>query len=287
MMLCRNPHVVHGMAYPCGKCMPCRFNRRREWTHRIMLESMAHTENCFLTLTYSDTFLTRLSDLQMTLVPDDLRLFMNLLRTRYWRDESKRLRFFGVGEYGDRSERPHYHVALFNICKPASYFEDIWGKGIAYVGTLELHSAQYIAGYVTKKLTKKDDPRLMGRYPEFVRMSRDPGLGVPYIQKMAEELIKEGYNELLDDVPTAIRLGSKMLPYGRTLRRRLRLQLGRDEKAPQSTFDRLQEVLLPMRLAARSSKENPSLKKQVILAGDGKVANFNARNELFKKRRVL
>lgn len=287
-MMCRSPHVVYGMAYPCGRCMPCRFNKRREWTHRIMLESMCHDANCFLTLTYSDLWVPRLDkDLSMTLKPDDVRLFMNSLRMRLWREEGIRIRFFAVGEYGDVSERPHYHIALFGRGGSPDVFTQIWGKGMVHIGRLELFSAQYIAGYVTKKLTKKDDDRLCGRFPEFVRMSRDPGLGVPYLSKLKEALEKDGVADLLEDVPNAVQVGSKLLPYGRTLRRRLRVLLGRSENAPQSTLDRLQASLLPVRMAARSNSAQPSFKKALICAGDGRVANFDARERLFKKRRML
>lgn len=288
MMLCRSPHVVYGMAYPCGKCMPCRFNRRREWTNRIMLESMCHDENCFVTLTYADAFLPRLDNLAPTLKPDDMRLFMNLLRTRYFRDCGKRIRFFGVGEYGDETERPHFHIALFGMgasddsCRMV---DSVWAKGHVSIGRLELFSAQYVAGYCTKKMTSKDDARLKGRYPEFVRMSRDPGLGVDYLIKIVAAMQRDGLDDVLSDVPTAVEAGGKMMPYGRTLRRKLRVLLGRDANAPQCTLDRLQEALLPMRIAARASAKNPSFKKHLVASGDGRVINMEARNRIFAKRR--
>lgn len=289
-MLCRSPHVVYGMAYPCGKCMPCRINRRREWTNRIILERMCHDEACFVTLTYNDLHLPFNDKMKASLVPDHLRLFMNLLRTRLSRLDGRRVRFFGVGEYGDESERPHYHLALFGL--PASVathdiVSSIWSYGFVYIGELSLWSAQYVAGYCTKKMTNKDDRRLDGRYPEFVRMSRSPGLGVDYMLRLAHDLQKSGFAEVLGDVPGVVESGGKLLPYGRTLRRKLRLLMGRDENAPQCTLDRLQEKLLPMRLAARASKENPSFKKALVASGDGKVAAMEARSQIFKKRRSL
>ena len=93
-------------AYGCGQCLPCRINKKRVWTHRIMLESSLHTDNAFVTLTYSDENLPK----DGSLVPRHVQLFLKKVRKEI---EPARLRFFCVGEYGDRTQRPHYHVALF------------------------------------------------------------------------------------------------------------------------------------------------------------------------------
>ena len=122
-MLCKNPYMIRGMACPCNKCMPCRFNRRRLWTHRILLETMKLTDSCFLTLTYDDAHLPAGG----TLVPGDGQLFLKRLRKAIF---PLQLRYFFVGEYGDTSNRPQYHAALFGI--PSSFTEIVqkaWGKG--------------------------------------------------------------------------------------------------------------------------------------------------------------
>lgn len=52
-MLCTSPVTLAGMQqYPCGKCMPCRVNRQREWAARLVLESLCHPRSAFVTLTY-------------------------------------------------------------------------------------------------------------------------------------------------------------------------------------------------------------------------------------------
>ena len=187
-MLCRAPILLGGRAFPCGQCMPCRVNRRRIWSHRIMLVAMQHSDSAFVTLTYSEDNVPKTADGQLNLVPKDLQDWLKRFRKAI---EPMRVRFYAVGEYGDETLRPHFHVALFgyptcrfgnsiysdrrlNCCPQCDTVRDTWRHGSVLLGTLEDNSAQYIAGYVTKKLTSKDDYRLKGRYPEFARMSLHP-----------------------------------------------------------------------------------------------------------------
>jgi len=189
----------------------------------MVLESLMHAENSFATLTYNADHMPE----NGTLVPRDFELFMKRLRKVL---PPGSLRFFGVGEYGDKSQRPHYHAALFGIGPHLSgIVEKAWGKGHVMLGDLTPASARYIAGYVTKKMTSPTDPRLNGRHPEFTRMSRMPGIGclaVPTLTKMLE--IPLGLKEIdkTGDVPLSLRHGAANLPLGRYLRDKLRKELG-------------------------------------------------------------
>ena len=80
-------------------------NRRRVLQHRIMLENMCHGDSVFLTLTYEDLQLVYNVKCRLPeLVPRHLMLFMKRLREAV---SPVKIRFYGVGEYGDISERPH------------------------------------------------------------------------------------------------------------------------------------------------------------------------------------
>ncbi len=91
-----------------------------------------------------------------------------------------------------------------------------------HVGELTAESAGYIAGYVTKKMTKKDDPRLNGRHPEFSRMSNRPGIGAKAMVDVGlsiyqnpgafQAMVEEG------DVTSVLQHGRKKLPLGRYLK---------------------------------------------------------------------
>jgi len=67
-----------------------------------MLESLCHEDNAFITLTYDNENLPE----NATLVPKDLKDFQKRLRYHANID----LRFFSVGEYGEKTQRPHYHA---------------------------------------------------------------------------------------------------------------------------------------------------------------------------------
>lgn len=300
-MLCRNPYTSGAAAYPCGQCMPCRFNRRRIWTHRIFLEALQHSDNCFATLTYSDENLPPGGSLQ----PDDLTLFLKRLR---YSIAPETFRYYAVGEYGTGTERPHYHVALFGFpncrrgctyipragsrcCAICDIVADTWGLGNILLGSLNQQSAGYIAGYVTKKMTSPDDARLEGRHPEFARMSNRPGLGYPALHEIASELLTYDLHTSQDDVPQALRHGSKVLPLGRYLRRKLRTMVGLDEKTPDKVLDKIAEELRPMYEAAfntpRTGPRENYFKTLLIDLDTPRVQQIEARNRIHKERKTL
>lgn len=223
---CKSPWMVgHSHPVPCGQCMSCRVNKRRLWTHRLMLEELCHEHSCFVTLTYEDM------PKDKSLDPVHFRNWMKRLRRRI---EPKRVRFFGVGEYGDRTERPHYHAALFGLGVDdfVSLGTESWKFGFMHVGELNQKSAGYVCGYTTKKMTAKDDRRLNGRHPEFARMSTRPGIGVPALGAIVEALRTQTGKEFFTeegDVPTSLFYGERSLPLGRFLRQKLRCLLDMEE----------------------------------------------------------
>lgn len=302
-MLCRNPYAKGPHLFPCGQCMPCRFNRRRVWTHRIMLEAMLKPDNAFVTLTYSDEFLHWTDGGLPTLWPKDFQLFLKRLRKLL---EPVKIRFFGCGEYGDASERPHYHLAVFGLpkcgrgntrfsdegrcCPSCDAVQAAWGKGRVFLGDLSVHSAQYVAGYVTKKMTDSDDDRLVGRHPEFSRMSLRPGIGHDFMDEVASSLLSYDLDDSLPDVPSVLRHGMRQMPLGRYLRRRLRVLIGRSPDTPEVVLAQMAEEVRALHEASREAPQGFRQKEFARLAvedGEGKFRQFEARGALYKKRRSL
>lgn len=258
-----------------------------------------HSDSSFLTLTYDDAHLP----ISGTLIPKDLQDFLKRFRKAIL---PLKIRYFGVGEYGDESQRPHYHLAVFGYptcsygqtrsyklargrpcCSTCSLVQDAWGKGQIYLGLLEQKSAQYIAGYVTKKMTRYDDPRLNGRNPEFARMSLKPGIGADAMHQLASDLMLFNLDTSQGDVPSALAHGKKQLPLGRYLRRHLRTLIGKEKNTPDEILSQVYQEMHPLRLAARSSKTHPTLKAQIKLENKGHSINLAAREKLWKGNKSI
>ncbi len=232
---------------PCGGCIQCRINDRRVRTHRMMLEASRFHNNSFLTLTYNNENLPKEFPNKKTgqlyadnsVNPSQSRKFLNTMRTDYKRKTGNSLSYYLCGEYGEKTQRPHYHVALFNFptcinlaarknlakfepcnCRNCSFLQKHWSYGHLFLGDLTQHSAQYVAGYVTKKLTTDTSEHnqniLQGRHPEFARMSKNPALGkIPILRHL--ERIKP-YIQSPVDLPTVLTHNGKQWPIGRYLR---------------------------------------------------------------------
>jgi hypothetical protein len=289
--MCKNPFIKDVMPLGCGQCLPCRVKRRREWTNRIMLESMLHDHNAFVTLTYNDENLPPNNSLLMS----DIQKWQKNLRYHANID----LRFFSVGEYGDEGKRPHYHAAVFGFKGCASYstkcpciacetLRASWQKGFVLNGTLTKDSASYVSGYVTKKMTDRNPQEkyeklikkgrlksaqkykekvidyLDGRAPEFAKMSlgskKNPderfqgGLGygaLPTLQSMLET--NDGCDLLaeLNDVPDIVKIGGKEMLLGRYLKNKLRQRIGVNETHVEEKMQKLREEKIAEYLAYR------------------------------------
>lgn len=302
-MLCDKPFNKGGMAFGCGQCHPCRFNKRREWSSRIVLESQKHVEKCFLTLTYDDAFLPADGSLQ----PRDIQLFLKRFRKAI---APTRIRFFFVGEYGDENFRPHYHAAIFGFqcagkvqtpshgrrcfCPACSLVRDIWGKGNVDLDELNDTTASYICGYVVKKMTKNDDPRLEGKHPEFARMSLRPGIGADAMDDVAEQLFsKHGERFVMasGDVPPALMIGGRQRPLGRYLRQKLRDKIGLTQGFRDDHKEKQYAILRDVFYRSQDSAEAKAtfeahLKSKIPLTAEEREQrrlNFESRRKIFDR----
>ena len=197
---------------PCGRCLPCRINKKRVWVTRNILESMCYEHNTFTTLTYSD------ENLPGELKREHLLGYVKKLR----RLRRIPTRYFGVGEYGTQSGRPHYHLLLFGLNNDLAreYTEKAWKLGFHYHGTVTKESIEYVTGYMAKGWTYKQNPKLNGRAKEFASQSRrNPGgIGLLGIKQVAERIRKSNYDY---SVIRQLCIGSSKYPLGRYLTEKL------------------------------------------------------------------
>lgn len=277
-MICRKPYSVGLVTFGCGQCIPCRINRRRVWAWRIMLEALCHEHNAFVTLTYDEKH-------QPAAGVDrrELQLFF-----KRWRSYGARLRYFAVGEYGEETWRPHYHVAAFGAdVRALSHLDRAWTAGFSHVGELNHATAAYIAGYVVKKLTSMGDERLDGRNPEFALMSRRPGIGAEAMAVVAAGIAGSGLR--LGSTPGTLAMGRKEYPLGRFLRSKLRARLGVSDEEWRREVDQwsmaASEEVRSLYEASTDFVASPS---SLVAARDiQRVRSVEARAKLFNARRSL
>jgi len=213
--------------------MGCRINRRRLWTGRLLMEAASDQANevsAFLTLTYNEDEVPRTADGLLTLDRLDGARWRDAIRKRIGRVPA----FFFVGEYGDLTQRPHYHAMVFHVdAAQLAECVDAWSRGFATVSPITPRRASYVAGYTVKKMTGRDDARLDGREAEFAQMSKRPAIGDRYIAHLEQWLqTREGaaFVTANADVPQSIRTGGRIWPLGDRHRRKLRLACGLPEK---------------------------------------------------------
>lgn len=184
---------------PCGQCTGCRLEKSRQWAIRCIHEASLYKDNCFITLTYSDKHIPE----NGTLVKKHFQDFIRSLRKR---NKGKKIRYYHCGEYGDKTNRPHYHALLFNYdfadkvlhktsnsgfpIYTSQELSNIWEMGFATIGDLSFETAAYTARYVMKKLTGKEKKYYeeRGIIPEYSTMSRRPGIGAEWFSKWKNDV---------------------------------------------------------------------------------------------------
>lgn len=204
------------MEVPCNRCPNCRQRRASGWSFRLQQEEKVCKSAHFITLTYDTKSVPFNNQGKQTLRKRDLQLFFKRLRKamgkkgRSYIDSNGKLwnfskvRYYAVGEYGDKTWRPHYHLILFNA--PIELIQNSWARTVykrervmrkrAYKGerykfvdtkkTIHLGSVYYgtVTGasiaYALKYISKEGKiPFGDSRKKEFSLMSK--GLGKNYL----------------------------------------------------------------------------------------------------------
>jgi len=188
--------------FPCGRCLACRINRAEEWSTRLQLElEDPRKQGDFVTLTFDDQKSCVL--LHHALSKRVLQNFFKRLRKGGYK-----IKYFACGEYGEKLFRPHYHAIIFGHSfsdkVPVSglsthdsnvqrFHSDeltrLWGKGKTELGNVAFDSAAYVANYATKKITGPSAAEhYKGRTPEFLLMSRRPGIAYSWFKKYSSDV---------------------------------------------------------------------------------------------------
>ena len=197
---------------PCGQCVGCRIERSQQWAIRCVHEASLYEQNCFLTLTYDDEHLPEDGSLNKKHFQD----FMKRLRKKF---PESRIRYYHCGEYGEVSNRPHYHACLFNFdfldrvffketrgsrLYTSPVLDRLWPFGFSTIGDVSFESAAYVARYIMKKVTgdrakehyervNPETGEVVMLQPEYTTMSRRPGIGNDWMKFYSGDVFPHGF----------------------------------------------------------------------------------------------
>ncbi len=206
---------------PCRRCIGCRLHKAKEWALRCTHEASLYDNglnNTFITLTYRDADLPKNGNLDRS----HFQKFIKRLR----KNTKKNIRYYMCGEYGEKTNRPHYHALLFgfqfadrklvnirreNRVYTSKQLDETWSHGTCEIGSVTFQSAGYVARYILKKQKSTPD-EIFGRYVivdpdtgemtarqnEYTNMSLKPGIGKGWYDKHKSDLFPHDYAVLPD-----------------------------------------------------------------------------------------
>lgn len=176
----------------CGKCKTCVAGRKNDWAGRLTAEAKASADVYFVTLTYAEE-------------PDDFRYadvqaFMKRLRVDLDRNfGGAKVRFFCVGERGNRFGRIHWHLLLFvdqrlgwsnwNKHNHRKELWPYWPHGWTDLAKVPTHDTvrrvRYCSKYAVKSLGDEDKSCRF-------RCSLKPAIGWAYLSRWVDDLVDAG-----------------------------------------------------------------------------------------------
>jgi len=205
--------AVTPLTLPCGQCVGCRLDRAKGWALRCAHEALSWDQKAFLTLTYNPANLPPGG----TLYKKHFQDFMKRLRFHY---ANRKIRYYMVGEYGAKGDRPHYHAIVYGVdfeedrvllkknrgnpLYRSPTLDRLWGHGFASIGNVTFQSASYCARYCLKKITGEQAKTHYQRVdtetgeiyqvlPEYNNMSLKPGIGQGFFEEYSEDIFPHDY----------------------------------------------------------------------------------------------
>ena len=236
--MCTNPLkiTINNEEYTvkCGKCDTCRREKSQDWAIKLINEAQYHKKACFITLTFDNKILldknskARKYGANPSFVfstkysKDYFRKFIKRLRKKF---KGKRITYFAVSEYGEKTKRPHYHCIIYGI-----NFEDdrkegqisksghiqyvsetlnnLWACGRSTIEDINANNIIYISQYSLKKFKTNEDKK----YRAHISFSNRSKISIKWARRNYRQIVK-GYLEDKDGkkfkVPQSYKLNLK------------------------------------------------------------------------------
>lgn len=172
---------------PCGRCAFCLVNKRAQWVFRMHYEVLNQEyPGYFLTLTYDPKHVPR-RDGELSLRFKDVQLYFKRVRKAGFY-----CKYVCVGEYGSKTERPHYHMLLWTDAS-VGFLQDNWKSsrdgsplGLVHFGTVTPASVMYAMKYIVQ-------PRRDYGKREKPRAQFSKGLGLSFLSVRMYDFLTEDY----------------------------------------------------------------------------------------------
>lgn len=222
--MCTNPIkiIVNKEEYTvkCGKCDTCKKEKAQDWAIKLINESKYHKKACFVTLTFDNKILLDKNSKAYKMGANASFIFNINNSKEYFKKFIKRLRkyykdtritYYHVGEYGEKTHRPHHHIILYGVDfgedrkeaeisksgKPqfaSQILTDLWACGRCRLQDINSNNIIYIAQYSLKKFKNN---KLNKQYKTIMSFSNRSKMNCKWVRRNYNE-IKKGYIEDLD-----------------------------------------------------------------------------------------
>lgn len=223
--MCTNPIKINvkketgieEITIKCGKCPTCQREKASEWAIKLINEAKYHKKACFITLTFDNKILLDRNSkahkyganasfvFNINNSKEYFKKFIKRLRKHY---KDKAITFFHVGEYGEKTKRPHHHCIIYGInfeedrreiekskSGKTQYFSktlfDLWACGRISVQDLNTSNTIYICQYSLKKFKNNIHNK---KYRPIMSFSNRSKYNVKWCRRNYEQIAK-GYLE--------------------------------------------------------------------------------------------
>lgn len=149
--------------YPCGKCSQCLDEKRVSWSIRTQQQALDSLATYFGMITYDEENVPFTDKGLHTLCWKDVQDFLKRFRKN---NPQLKIKYFISGEYGTKTQRPHYHPLIFVTSAPVglkglqllNYVEiamrKAWGKGFLNLSPIR-GNLESCTHYATKYMLSK------------------------------------------------------------------------------------------------------------------------------------
>lgn len=180
----KKPTGPRYISVPCGSCPECKKKKLNQWCFRLKNEFRSTRFSVFVTLTYDDdhlkyfvgdTFMTSreifknkvFNDYEPCLCKKDLQNFFRRIRKAGYS-----IKYYAIGEYGEKTSRPHYHAIIFSDDLDFTKVDlsRFWDQGFIKLGSVSDGSIKYVCKH---HLQPKNDNFFTLRSSHFAQMDSE------------------------------------------------------------------------------------------------------------------